>query len=182
MTQSPQTGCWTLVPPLKSSPCVVAACDLSGQTLVRWNRLWLRRLQESPCHSDTHWLIASANSPLPPSHKANTIKGQMLPHITWLLSVNIHQQISTSTSPQWIQVSVLPSLHTGLCCSNGAKHALVLGNLLNNAHWKHTCVTSISTKLALWTAVWVQSAVWQRWVKIPVDASQKGGWSINLDP
>lgn len=137
------TECWTIVSPSRSSPCVVATCDLLGHTLVRWNRLWLRRLQDSAWHSDTHWLILSANRPLLPSHEANTIKGRMLPHIACLLSANIHQQISTTTSSQWVQGSVLPSLHTGLCCSNEAKHALVLGNLLNNAHWKLTCVTSI---------------------------------------
>ena len=55
--------------------------------------------------------------------------------------------------------------------------------MLNNAHWKLSCVHSIFHKACSVNcrAVWVQSAIWQRLVKISMDASQKGGWSINLD-
>lgn len=101
--------CWATVPSPRSSPCVAATCHLSGHVLVRWNKLWLRTLQEYPQHSDIHWHTAAANSCLRPPHKASTIKGKMLPHISWLLSANFHQQISTTTSPQRVQCKVCPS-------------------------------------------------------------------------
>ena len=165
----------------EQQPCVAATCHLSGHIVVTWNKLWLRTLQESPQHSDMHWCIASASSSFPPPHKANTIKGRMLPHIAWSLSAKFHQQICTTTSPQWVQRSVF---FLGLGCSDGAKHSSVLGNVLNNADWKLSGVYSIFHKACSvnCAAVWVQSAMWQRLVEISMDASPKGGRSINLDP
>lgn len=59
--------------------------------------------------------------------------------------------------PPWVPSGfsaecISPSLHRGLGCRDEAKHSSVPGNTLNNAHWKLSCVHSISTKLALWTA------------------------------
>jgi len=56
--------------------------------------------------------------------------------------------------------------------------------LLNNALWKLNSVHCISTKTCSMncSAVWVQSAIWQRLVKISMNTSQKGGQLIAPDP
>lgn len=104
-------------------------------------------------------------------------------------SPDCFQPTSNKSVPPWVPRGfsakcVLPSLHTGLGCSDGAKHSSVLGNMLNNAHWKLSCVHSIFHKACSVNcrAVWVQSAIQQRLVKIPMDASQRGERSISLDP
>lgn len=90
--------------------------------------------------------------------------------------------------PPWVPSGfsakrVLPSLHTGLGCSDGAKHSSVLGNMLNNAHWKLSCVHSIFHKACSVNCrvVWVQSAIRQRLVKISMDASQRGRSALTLN-
>jgi len=105
-----------------------------------------------------------------------------LPNCFLLASIN--KPLPPWNSSAFRATCALLTFHTGLGCCDEARQSSVLGNLFNNALWKLNSVHCISTETCSMncSAVWVQSAIWQRLVKISMNTSQKGGQLIDPDP